>query len=236
MSNLFTIIVVCFITLSSCWKGSKKEMEGDLTSSKCDTIVLTKTEKIYVHSAKKDWQKHDGLTHDPNKDSLWGKSFSYYLDNPNCSGMAKNFYYGLYQPTDDFITTDLLNLALTKDSSLRPLYLWCLNKTILMADGALSEYIGAPARTFAERYPKEFFSLMERDTSGQWYQHWVKGISYSGFYEEYHVVEKKTTKEKIQHQIVRSMNNNCPNCSRTLIRKINIFAADITENFEEEEL
>ena len=130
-----------------------------------------------------DWQEGFGLTHDTLVDSIWQKPVKFYLDQPGCSPLARDFYFGIFRPSDNDSTAELLELATTDNGQLRPFYRWCLNKTIQIQDGALGEYTGVPARRYAEKFPIEFFVYMDQDTSGSRYLDWTAAISYSGFYD-----------------------------------------------------
>jgi hypothetical protein len=167
-------------------------------------------------------QQGFGLTHDPEVDSIWGKSVKFYINNPKCSPIAIDFYQGQYRPTDNNTTAALLSLVTTNDNELRPFYRWCLNKTIQIQDGALAEYTGVPARQYAEKFPKEFFEYMEYDTTGDKYADWVNAILYSGFYDQDDY--KKT--QDIRKRMTQTMNGNCKNCSEQLKERIDKFAAD----------
>ncbi|MFN8254568.1 MAG: hypothetical protein U0W24_02690 [Bacteroidales bacterium] len=174
ITKIISLISVC---LSCNLKNSKQSVK-----IQSDTIFINDT--IYRNiSYDKEWQKSFGLTHDPNIDSIWFKPVSFYLDDINCSGLAEDFYYGYLRPSDNGTTTELLKLATTGNTKLRPFYRWCLDKTIEISDGALGELIGVPARQYAEKFPEEFFEYMDSDTTGQKYKRWTNAISYSGFYD-----------------------------------------------------
>ena len=181
---------------------------------------------VYLSMPRRDWQKDFGLSHNPNEDTILGNPASMYLNNVHCSGLAKAFYYGQYKPTDDFITPELLNLALTEQDSLRPFYLWCLSKTILISDGALGEYIGSPARAFIEQYPKAFFELMDKENSPQLYNKWVSGIRYSGLLDFYYT-DKRFSRSEIQQILEKEMLKNCVSCSAQIKQRISRLTKDI---------
>ena len=119
------------------------------------------------------WQDNSKITHNLDQDTVWKKPVRYYIEDKNCSPLAKDFYYGKYKPTDEPKTEELLNLILTDNDKLRPFYRWILNKTILGQDGALAEYTGLPARKYAEKYPEEFFEYMDFDKSGEKTLYWA---------------------------------------------------------------
>jgi hypothetical protein len=184
---------------------------------------LPKDEKVKSPNKDNiDWQEGFGLTHNPNKDSIWFKPVSFYLSNKECSKLAKDFYYGKLKPSDDSITNELLKLSVTDNDKLRPFYRWCLNKTILIQDGALGEHTGIPARRYAEKFPREFFEYMDIDTSGNKYLDWVNSILYSGFYED----DDYKRLNKIRESMSSTMKSNCKNCNDEIKLRIEKFVND----------
>ena len=181
-----------------------------------DTILSTK---------EINWQASFDLTHNPELDSIWGKPVKFYIENPNCSSTAIDFYFGKFRPMDDTATANLLMLVTTNDNNLRPFYRWCLNKTILIQDGALGEYTGVPARQYAEKFPLEFFEYMDSDTSGDKYLDWTNSIMYSGFYD---YEDYKNTKE-IRTRFANTMKSNCNNCTGAMEKRIEKFVEDCFE-------
>lgn len=169
-----------------------------------------------------DWQRGFGLTHDPATDSIWGKPVRFYIENPDCSPAARNFYWGRFRPTDDSATAALLALVTTKNEDLRPFYRWCLNLTIFIQDGALAELTGVPARRYAESFPDEFFRYMHFDTTGEKYQTWVEAILYSGFYKE----DDYRQPGAIRNRMIQKMKQACINCPEPVQARITKFAAD----------
>lgn len=118
--------------------------------------------------------------HDQLPDSIQGRPVRWYLDNPQVDPLAKAFYRGQFRPSDDSSTQRLFNLILVPDSSLRPFYRYCLNESMLIADGALGDYLGNPALNYLLRYPVELFRYMDEDTSGDREKMWGLYIGYSG--------------------------------------------------------
>jgi hypothetical protein len=169
-----------------------------------------------------DWQEGFGLIHNPDVDSIWGKPVSYYITNDQCSPLAINFYKGSFRPMDNDSTAQLLFLAAADNDELRPFYRWCLNKTILIQDGALAEYTGVPARKYAEKFPAEFFEYMDYDTTGSKYSDWKNSITYSGFYDE----DNYKKPEQIRNRMTRKMLGNCYNCKGQLKQRIRKFTED----------
>jgi hypothetical protein len=184
-----------------------------------DTVIIRDT--IYYDQST-GWKLDFKLTHDPNVDSIWLKPVSYYLNNPKCDPSAKDFYLGVFRPSDNYTTAHLLSLITTGDSTLRPFYRWILNKIIIIQDGALGEYTGIPARLYAEKFPNEFFQYLDVDTSGERYQMWTSAISYSGFKES---EDFKNTKEN-RSNLIKEMTGNCINCPSDMKKRIKVFAKD----------
>ena len=169
-----------------------------------------------------DWQEGFGLTHDTLVDSIWQKPVKFYLDQPGCSPLARDFYFGIFRPSDNDSTAELLELATTDYGQLRPFYRWCLNKTIQIQDGALGEYTGVPARRYAEKFPIEFFVYMDQDTSGSRYLDWTAAISYSGFYD----YDNDEQTHKIKKAFADKMKQQCRGCSQDWVTRIEKFVGD----------
>jgi hypothetical protein len=167
----------------------------------------------------------DRLTNNkyPLPDTIGGKPVSFYLKNPKVASIAKSLYTGEFRPEDNDTTTQLLFLVVTDDATIRPFYRWCLDFTIQISDGALSEYPGEPAMKYATKFPQDFFSYMDKDTSGQRYNEWTEIIAYSGLND---YTQKATV---IRKQIISKMISNCKRCDSETKERITKFAKDITE-------
>ena len=183
-----------------------------------DTILVRDT--VIMYPPEKDWQQMLNLSHDPDVDTVAGKPVNYYLKDSSCSGLASDFYYGFLKPSDNGTTDELLKLACSPNSKLRPLYRWCLEVTISISDGALAEHVGDPARKYAELYPEEFFGYMDNDTSGRRYDDWVEAINYSGIYEN----EDHEKPKLVAANVVRNMKKNCKGCDSREMKRIEAFA------------
>lgn len=211
------IFFFAFIFLISC--ETKQQKPNDAVQAqagiKSDSVLIP-TQNDY------DWQEGFGLSHDPEKDSIWFKPVQYYLSDDNCSGLAYDFYMGTLRPGDDGTTDELLKLACSDNEKLRPFYRWCLNKTILVQDGALGEHTGIPARRYAEKFPNEFFEYMNIDSTGNKYLDWVNAISYSGYYEH----DSFDKKNEVRQRMISTMKKNCKDCSSEILRRMEAFAKD----------
>jgi len=185
-----------------------------------DTVTKVVHDTVYIDRSR-EWTKVFGFTHhSPDHDSVWHKPVQFYISKPNCSALATDFYYGDWRPSCNGMTDELLKLATTDDKDLRPFYRWCLSMTIKISDGCLGEATGAPARRYAEKFPKEFFEYMDADTTGNKYIQWTETIHYSGYdgTEEYRTdVSKKLTV---------TMLANCKDCDDKLKKRIEKFAKD----------
>jgi hypothetical protein len=214
----FPLLIFTLLLFIACSDKEAKTKNLSKTTS-VDTVI--KHDTLYINNDP-DWQQGFGLTHEPEKDSVWGKPVKFYIDNKNCSPIAIDFYLGEFRPTDNNTTAALLSLVTTDDNSLRPFYRWCLNKTIQIQDGALAEYTGVPARQYAEKFPKEFFEYMDTDTTKEKYSDWVSSISYSGFYDK----DDYKKSGDIRKRMTQAMKENCKNCSEQLMKRIDKFATD----------
>jgi hypothetical protein len=212
-------MVFCF----SCERKAKHP--ADIVAAHPDTVkAKPKQEKKTITGNF--WIDRYGITRDPNKDSIAGKPVTDYLAAPQVDQIAKDFYTGKYRPTDNDSTTHLLGLINTKNKQLRPFYRWCLDETINIADGAVGEYPGEPAMEYALAYPAEFFTYMDKDTSGKRYKNWVDIISYSGL-SDYTDNYNTTDFEKVKKRITANLSVNCSPCSAVLRGKIENFSNDV---------
>ena len=222
-------LLIALLVFSACERISKVTQKERHNQS-IDTVVLRDTIVIkdtLIRYSPIDWQSGFNLSHDPNKDSIWGEAVDYYISDPACDALAFDFYYGSFKPEDNASTAELLDLCLTSNVKLRPFYRWCLDKTIEVADGALAEYPGEPARKYAEKYPEEFFEFVDAPENKHSYYNWVDIIAYSGLY------EYKYQNDKAYKAILSRMTNNCKDCSDELISRIEIFAKAVTHVDEE---
>jgi len=155
-------------------------------------------------------------------DSFANKPASFYLNNPDVSAIAKALYNGTFRPEDNDSTTLLLALVTTGNNETRPFYRWCLDLTIQISDGALAEYPGEPALKYAIKFPKEFLTYMNSDTTMGRYGRWTEIITYSGLPS----FDKDSAYN--YNYIVRRMSGNCKDCPRQALDSIKIFAKEVT--------
>ncbi len=87
----------------------------------------------------------------------------------------------------------------------------------------MGEYPGEPALEYATKFPKEFFSYMNKDTSGVRYKQWTQIIAYSGLND---YTQKAT---EIRKGLISKMVRNCKACNSDIKERIITFARDITE-------
>jgi hypothetical protein len=212
-----SIVLAATLLLISCGRGMEPEKDSTVIARR-DTVVMRDT--IRIVPQLRDWQKGFGLTNDPEKDSVWGKPVSYYIQDSACSWTAKDFYYGAFQPDDGGATHDLLAHVYTDNDKLRPFYRWCLTKTIHVADGALWELLGDPARRYVEKFPQEFFTYVDHDTTGEREKEWAGAIGYSGSYR----YEDYRRPDLIRKNLLTAMKNNCRYCDAKVISRIEEFA------------
>ncbi|GAB2833204.1 hypothetical protein [Ferruginibacter profundus] len=217
MKCLLSLLLLLFVI------GCQNQPANTIADTRLkDTII--KHDTIYITDNKDEhWQDNAGfnLTHDPDKDSIWGKPVSYYLNDPECVSIAFEFYYGYFRPTDNGATDELLKYATTSNKKLRPFYRWCLDKTIEISDGALSEHVGTPAINYVEKYPKEFLAFIDSDTGKTKYNNWTSAIAYSGF-------DTNNPKDQAQQtkDFLNTMKKNCVDCDAATLQRIEKLAKD----------
>ncbi len=213
-------ILLSFVIFIAC---TNKQADKNVSEFQIKTNELKSSQDtISKELISNNWQDGFGMTHNPEIDSIWFKPVNYYLNDKNCSGLARDFYYGELRPSDNGMTEELLKLSTTKNNKLRPFYRWCLNMTIIIQDGALGEYTGVPARKYAEKFPREFFEYMDSDTSKERYNEWVGSIEYSGFYEN----DDYKKPQEIKNRMIKAMKANCDNCDVEINTRIEKFAED----------
>ncbi len=217
----------CIIFCLACSNGKGDLSQKIAEKQSNDTLRITDTiwlkDTIYIR-ADPNWQKYFGLSHNPHQDSVWGKSVDHYISDPECDALAFDFYYGNFKPGDNALTYEMLELVLTPNDKLRPFYRWCLEKTMSIADGALGEYPGEPARKYAENYPKEFIDYMNGQTDSSVYFTWVELISFGG------LDEFNYDQERSYAEIVKRMLDACPSCADKDIEWIEQFATAISSH------
>lgn len=213
----YCYLFIALFVVISCSKTAKSELNNS------DTFVtdsISKENQVLSNSKPKmDWQVSFNLTHNSSIDTINGMPVKFYIENKKCDSLAITFYYGKYRPTDDDLITNLLNLSSTDDEELRPFYLWILDKTIEIADGALAEYPGIPARKYAEKFPEELFKFIDADTTKNRYSNWTDIISYSGFYEDDDYKNPKLIRKNLVSEMLK-------NSSSKLQNRITKFASD----------
>jgi hypothetical protein len=209
------LILVCLV-LVSC-KNNSSNKEGN-------SVKKAKSNKVETNLMV--WKDKLNGKEYPLPDSICGKSAEFYLNNPKIAEITKAFYKGQFRPKDNDSTTLLLSYVTTPDSILRPFYRWCLDFTINISDGALSEYPGAPALTYAINYPKEFFEFIDEDPSEERYKKWISKVAYGGI----KYSEKKGT--EIESEIIKPMKKNCKFCSENLSKRIISFAKEISKEIK----
>ena len=208
--------------LTAC-NSKRIDESASLKQNKTDTII--KHDTIYLNTANDtSWQEGFGLTHDPDKDSIWHKPVSYYLNDTKLSPLAFEFYYGYFRPSDNGATDELFKYVATSNDKLRPFYRWCLYKTIQISDGALWGHVGEPAKQYAEKFPLEFFEYIDSDTSGAKYNEWTRAIYLTE-------IEESDDKKFKSIKVLRAANmrNNCKSCNVKTIKRIDKFIADCYE-------
>ncbi len=202
-------ILMIFILLLSCNSNEKEDKQKTAISK--DTISH---KEVY-------WKDQMSGKVYLLPDSINEEPIPFYLNNPAIAQIAKDFYNNKFRPSDNDSTTLLLSYISTNDSIVRPFYLWCLDFTISISDGALAEYPGEPAIQYATKFPKEFFVFMDQDSTGERYKRWVEIIAYSGltnYNEEY---------EKIKTEVTGKLNANCTSCNDSYKKRNEKFVGDI---------
>jgi hypothetical protein len=158
-------------------------------------------------------------------DTISSRPAAYYLRHPAVSPLAKALYAGRYRPSD--VQADsvmqLLVLVSTDDEQIRPFYRWCLDFTIYIADGALGEYPGEPARQYALKFPQEFLTYLNQDSSGARYKRWGEAIAYSG------LSKYPESLEATKNQLKREIQANCSCCNEATRRGMQNFFDEVVK-------
>jgi len=208
MMKFCWLFIVAFFIISC-----SKKTKSDLKNSDAVPMSRASIQKQTVSNATTNynWQVSFKLTHNSSVDSVNGKPVKFYIENKKCDSLAIAFYLGSFRPSDDEATEKLLALTQTDDLNLRPFYRWILDKTIEVSDGALAEYVGIPARKYAEKFPKEFFTFMDKNATENRYDNWTEAISYSGFYENEEYKNPKLIREHLESIMLKNGSNKLKN-------------------------
>ncbi|MCA6438516.1 MAG: hypothetical protein ACRCSM_06390 [Sediminibacterium sp.] len=84
-----------------------------------------------------------------------------YLNLPQVSKGAKDFYLGKFKATDDQKTLSILDSLRTKNFKTRPFYLYLTARLSKKTDGALAEAIGESLKSFLERNSNDFIAFLK---------------------------------------------------------------------------
>ena len=167
------------------------------------------------------WAQQTGITLNSLQDSIWEQPVQYYLDRPGCSPLALRFYEGNLPLHNSDSVVALFALTTTADPELRPFYRWCLTKAMQLPHIDLAELAAAPARSYAESFPNEFFYYMDQDGTGDRYRIWADAIGYGGYTDT--STESYTD---ARAALVRHMKKNCRSCNEEINQRIFDFATD----------
>jgi len=113
-----------------------------------------------------------------------GKPITYYLNHPEIDTYSKMFYQGQFRLSDCEITFSMLNKVLTDNDEIRPFYVYILNSTITISDGALSESLGSDCKNYLEKYPCEFLSIRKNPKYQENYESLLDYVAIEYFFEE----------------------------------------------------
>jgi len=153
---------------------------------------------------------------------IGGKPASEYLADPNVSLVAKAYYKGTMQVSNNDDTRYLMMLpAKTDKDELRPFYVYCLNNIIRNSDISLDKATSASALLYIIKYPREFLSEVSNSFQKGDYGKWVDliGREISSLKES----DKKVAEDNIADKIKAS----CTGCDAATLSNIDKFSDDV---------
>ncbi|MBS1685166.1 MAG: hypothetical protein JSS76_10440 [Bacteroidetes bacterium] len=210
----FRVILLLHILIFAC-QGHSYAFVNSVPE---DTVYVHDT--VYIAN-NYDWRGIFGFRHHNDElDSIEGHPVTYYTSDTLCSAFAVGFIYGDWRPSCDRMTDELLALSVRPAPKFHPFYVWCLFMTLRLSDACLAESVGQPARRYAETYPREFFTNIERSENADMYGVFKDCIRYSGDY-----VGEGSAKVMSAH-IEASMLSHCSGCDSALRKRIHQFATD----------
>ena len=93
-----------------------------------------------------------------------GKPMQNYLEDPSILQVAKDYYTGRYEISDEPKTHSMVNELNHCGEAHRPFYLAVFNKIVGEADETVSGALGAPAKEFVGKDPNTFSSFAVNST------------------------------------------------------------------------
>lgn len=222
------LLIMIFFALSC--KENKKT--GEQTHN--DTAITSVKAPVKDTSPNKInyWMDRRNRRQIPLPDSINGKPLSFYLNHPKVSAIGKALYKGEFLLTNTDSITTLLSYVTTTDSVLRPFYRWCLNFIISIhpLPMAVPDYVGDYVLEYATKFPQEFFSYMDKDTSGRRYRRWVEITAYIWLF------DRDKSKQKWEQRMIGQMNKSCLTCDSNTKKRIITFIKTIADEAERQEI
>jgi hypothetical protein len=213
-------LTILFLFFISCSEGENKKYDNGLVA-KTDTIVGSQEPYDF-------WKEHSSYAGIVKRDSIDGKPVEFYLTHPRMIAVGKAFYEGRFRPLDDDSTFALLDSASTRDSILRPFYVYCFDMILKMSDGALSEGMWGYAMNYVWKYPREFIELADRKEIS--YTDWADRISFDAAWEYRSTVKDIDSMSEddvrtMTAAISKDIKKNCKGCSSYILNRIDILSA-----------
>ena len=108
------------------------------------------------------------------------QDIAYYLNHPQISTTAKDYYNGTFWASDDVRTFSILDSLYTYNDSTRPFYFLLVSNMMHRSDGALSELVGVACRNLLESHPNEALEFLYANTAlakPEFRNDWAKAIA-----------------------------------------------------------
>jgi len=161
----------------------------------------------------------------PSDTLISGRPVSFYLNRPDISNIARDFFLLNFIPSDNDATFALCDSILTVNDTTRPFYFFLFMRIMRISEGSLSEGISNYAAKYVLRYPDEFFKRIGEPMYKQYYNEWVSTVAYDfaipGF--------EKPTSEDVRSYIIREQISHTKHIIRVLRSKIEKFADAVSK-------
>jgi len=100
-----------------------------------------------------------------------------YLDSKQISQVAKDYYHGKFNASEDNRTFSILDSICTTNNATRPFYLLLVSRMMIKADGTLAEALGTYCKNFAEQHPNQIIAFLFAESGHRYQDGWAKAIA-----------------------------------------------------------
>lgn len=154
MKALFTALMALALMVA-CGPTNSNETQEDASDGILPGAGPT---GAVVEAIKADEEEPQPEVESPKEEGLKiaGNPMQTYLDDPDILPVAKEYFTGRFEVSDEPKTHSMVNVLNTCGEAHRPFYLAVFNKIVGDADEQLGDALGAPAREFVQKDPATF--------------------------------------------------------------------------------